>query len=112
VLILRDESQNLYLHIYTNDHEPAHVHVFKGRKNDKNRCNVKINIGNENEPPSIVKADADMRNDDIKAAWKLVATNQEILFKKWNEIHGFQKLDKSNQRERPRRSNRKGKSDI
>jgi hypothetical protein len=112
VLILRDESQNLYVHIYTNDHEPAHVHVFKGRKNDKNKHNVKINIGNDNEPPSIVKADADMQNDDIKAAWRLVAENQEILLKKWNEIHGVQKLDKSNQRGGARRSNRKGKSSL
>ena len=77
--ILVDESQNLYLYIYTDDHNPAHVHVFKGRKNDGNRHNIKINIGNKNEPPSIVKADSDMRNDDIKAAWRLVADNQETL---------------------------------
>ncbi len=58
--ILVDESQNLYLYIYTDDHTPAHVHVFKGRKNDGNRHNVKINLGNEDEPPSIVKADLDI----------------------------------------------------
>ncbi|WP_268962084.1 DUF4160 domain-containing protein [Pseudanabaena sp. lw0831] len=111
MLILKDESQNLYLYIYTNDHIPAHVHVFKGRKNDTNRHSVKINIGNENEPPSIVKVDPDMRNEDIKVAWRLVAANQEILLKKWNEIHGVQKLE-SNQRGGTRRSNRKGKSGI
>ena len=107
MLIIRDESQNLYVHIYTNDHEPAHVHVFKGRKNDKNRHNVKINIGNEDEPPLIVKADSDMRNADIKAAWRLVVDNQEFLLNKWQEIHGVQKLEQSNQRGRTRRSNRK-----
>ena len=105
--VLTDESQNLYLYIYTDDHTPAHVHVFKGRKNDGNRHNVKINIGNEDEPPSIVKADLDMRNVDIKAAWRLVSDNQETLLKKWNEIHGVQKLEQSNQRGRARRSNRK-----
>jgi hypothetical protein len=107
VKILADKSQNLYLYIYTDDHTPAHVHVFKGRKHDGNNSNIKINIGNENEPPSIVKADSDMRNDDIKAAWRLVANNQEILLNKWNEIHGVQKLEQSNQRRRTRRSNRK-----
>jgi hypothetical protein len=105
--IIGDESQNLYLYIYTDDHTPAHVHVFKGRKNDGNRHNVKKSIGNEDEPPSIVKADSDMRNDDIKAAWRLVADNQEILLNKWNEIHGVQKLEQFNQRGRTRRSNRK-----
>ena len=104
--ILVDKSQNLYLYIHTDDHTPAHVHVFKGRKNDRNRSNVKINIGNEDEPPSIVKADSDMRHD-IKAAWRLVADNQEILLNKWNEIHGVQKLEQSDQRGRTRRSNRK-----
>ncbi len=102
-----DESQSLYFYIYTDDHIPAHVHVFKGRKNEGNRHNVKINIGNEDEPPSIVKADLDMRNTDIKAAWRLVAENQEFLLNKWQEIHGFQKLERSNQRGRTRRSNRK-----
>jgi hypothetical protein len=87
--ILEDKSQNLYVYIYTNDHIPAHVHVFKGRKNDTNKHEVKINIGNENEPPSIVKAHPDMKEDDIKAAWRLVADNQETLLKKWNEIHGI-----------------------
>ncbi|GBO55546.1 hypothetical protein APA_3697 [Pseudanabaena sp. lw0831] len=52
-----------------------------------------------------------MRNEDIKVAWRLVAANQEILLKKWNEIHGVQKLE-SNQRGGTRRSNRKGKSGI
>ncbi|MCA6590274.1 MAG: DUF4160 domain-containing protein [Pseudanabaena sp.] len=105
--ILVDESQNLYLYIHTDDHTPAHVHVFKGRKNDGNRHNVKINLGNEDEPPSIVKADSDIRNVDIKAALRLVNDNQETLLKKWSEIHGFQKLEQSNQRGRTRRSNRK-----
>jgi hypothetical protein len=105
--ILTDESQNLYFYIYTDDHTPAHIHVFKGRKNDGNRHNVKINIGNEDEPPSIVKADPDMRNADIKAAWQLVAENQEFLLNRWNQIHGVQKVGRSNQRGRTRRSNPK-----
>lgn len=86
--MLEDKNQNLYVYIYTNDHMPAHVHVFKGRKNDKNIHDVKINIGSENEPPSIVKANPNMKGNDIKAAWELVANNQEILLKKWKEIHG------------------------
>jgi hypothetical protein len=57
--IPEDESRNLYLYIHTDDHRPAHIHVFKGRKNDGNRHNIKINIGGENEPQSIVEADSD-----------------------------------------------------
>lgn len=34
-----------------------------------------------------------MSNDDIRAAWDLVADNQENLLEKWNQIHGIQKLE-------------------
>ena len=97
-----------YLYIYTNDHLPAHVHVFKGSKNDTNVYNVKINIGNENEPPKIVKADKNMKDADIKAAWQLVADNQETLLQNWLEKHDIQKLEKSSKRGGAKRSNRKG----
>ena len=90
--IAEDQNHNLYVHIYTNDHEPAHVHIFKGTKNDTNKREVKINIGDENKPPSIVKANPKMRNKDIEAAWRLVAENQEVLLKKWESIHGDKKM--------------------
>jgi Domain of unknown function (DUF4160) len=91
--VLEDERQNLYVYVHTNDHDPAHVHIFKGRKNDTNRYEIKINLGSENIPPFIVKANPDMAKKDIKAAWQLVADNQETLLEKWKEIHGNKKMD-------------------
>lgn len=106
--VLKDLKKNLYVYIYTNDHTPGHVHIFYGRKNDTNRYEVKINIGDQDSPPVIVKANPKMSNDDIRAAWELVADNQENLLEKWNQIHGIQKLEKSSERGGTKRSNRKG----
>lgn len=52
--VLEDRQNNLFIYIYTNDHIPAHVHIFKGRKNDKNQMEIKINIGTEKQAPSLV----------------------------------------------------------
>ncbi|WP_354636222.1 DUF4160 domain-containing protein [Planktothricoides raciborskii] len=86
--IIEDLENNLFVYIYTNDHIPAHVHIFKGRKNDSNQKEVKINIGSQSHRPSVVTASEDMKNKDIIAALKLVAANQEMLLNKWQEIHG------------------------
>jgi hypothetical protein len=86
--VLEDLENNLFVYIYTNDHIPAHVHVFKGRKNDSNQKEVKINIFAGSDRPSVVTASEDMKNKDIIAALKLVAANQEMLLNKWQEIHG------------------------
>ncbi len=81
------------MYVHTNDHDPAHVHVFKGRKNDRNKYEIKINLGSKNTPPSIVKVNPDLSKKDIKAALELVADNQKTLLKKWKEIHGNKKMD-------------------
>ncbi len=86
--VLEDLENNLFVYIYTNDHVPAHVHIFKGRKNDSNQKEVKINIGNQMERPSVVNDTDDMENKHIIAALKLVAAHQETLLSKWQEIHG------------------------
>ena len=86
--VLEDLENNLFVYIYTNDHIPAHVHVFKGRKNDKNQKELKINIGSSSERPSLVSVSEDMKNKDIVNALKLIASNQEKLLSKWQEIHG------------------------
>jgi hypothetical protein len=86
--VLEDLQTNLFVYIYTNDHIPAHVHVFKGRKNDFNQKELKINIGNEEEPPSLVSVDVNLKNKDIVNALRLVALHQKMLLSKWQEIHG------------------------
>jgi Domain of unknown function (DUF4160) len=92
--VLEDTKDNLFVYIYTNDHEPAHVHIFKGRKKETNLTEAKINIGSEEKRPSVVVADETMSDKDIVKALKLVAANQEMLLNKWQEIHGISKLGK------------------
>lgn len=87
--VLEDLQNNLFVYIYTNDHIPAHVHIFKGRKNDANQMEIKINIGSEAESPSLVTAHDKIKNKDLVSALKLVANNQEMLLSKWQEIHGI-----------------------
>lgn len=71
--VLEDLQNNLYVYIYTNDHIPAHVHIFKGRKNDKNQMEIKINIGSETQAPSLVSAHDKIKNKDLLNALILVA---------------------------------------
>ena len=87
--VIEDLDNNLFVYIYTNDHTPAHVHIFKGRKNDANQMEIKINIGSEEQAPSLVAASDKIKNKDLIAALKLVAANQEALLNKWQEIHGI-----------------------
>lgn len=85
--VLEDRQNNLFVYIYTNDHIPAHVHIFKGRKNDKNQMEIKINIGTEKQAPSFVKAHDRIKEKDVEIAFRLVVANQEMLLSKWQEIH-------------------------
>lgn len=87
--VLEDLQNNFFVYIYPNDHIPAHVHIFKGRKNDANQREIKINIGSEVEPPTLVSANDKIKNKDLVAALRLVANNQEMLLNKWQKIHGI-----------------------
>lgn len=85
--VLKDAKRNLHVYIYTNDHEPAHVHVFSGRKSSYNECEAKINIGTNEAPPSFVQI-YNMKGKVAIQALHLVAENQDMLLEKWKEIHG------------------------
>ncbi len=39
-----DTTHNFAVYVYSNDHSPAHVHVFKVRKNHRDQPNMKIAI--------------------------------------------------------------------
>ncbi|MCL1464388.1 DUF4160 domain-containing protein [Argonema galeatum] len=67
--------------IYTNDHLPSHVHVFKAQGE------VKINLGSETERPSLIQV-LNMSNKDATKALNLVIAHQLELLTKWREIHG------------------------
>ena len=85
--VLEDSQNNLFVYIYTNDHIPAHVHIFKGRKNDKNPMRIIINIGTKKQDPSLVYAQDKIKDKDVVSPLRLVADNQEMLLSKWQEIH-------------------------
>jgi len=88
VKVLENIQENLYVYIYTNDHVPAHVHIFVGTKKSRSQANIKINIGDENNPPELVLVHPSVKNTDIKKAWELVANNQNFLLNQWLRIHG------------------------
>jgi hypothetical protein len=79
VTVLR--AQGLRVVIFTNDHQPAHVHVFGDGE-------VKINLrGATHRAPELVWADA-MSRGDIRRALRIVAEQQAFLLGRWEDIHG------------------------
>lgn len=73
--VLRKEGFELM--IYTDDHEPAHVHVFKGGGK------AKINIW----PVEPVRV-KDMKPRVVRQAVKIVEAHQDYLLEQWEDIHG------------------------
>lgn len=63
--------------IPSNDHEPKHVHVFKGDDDF-----AKIEIETLRVVRSYLKA------NELKAVIQVVKDNREYLIQKWNEILG------------------------
>ena len=63
--------------IRSNDHEPAHVHVFEGDGE------AKIDLD-----PVEVKQVWNMKRQVARKAKRIVTENQEYLLQRWDEIHG------------------------
>lgn len=63
--------------IFSNDHEPAHVHVFGNGE-------AKINLLGE---PQLVWA-LKMTKADIRRAMRLTIANQDLFLRRWRDIHG------------------------
>ena len=76
-------GQGFIFHIWPHDHEPPHLHIFKGGDE------VEINIGDAETPPSLKNING-MKSPDIKKAIRMVAENQELFLSKWEEWHGNQ----------------------
>jgi Domain of unknown function (DUF4160) len=66
--------------IWPADHEPPHVHVFKGKGE------VKINIGNDDEAPRLITIYG-LTKQEVRQAWEIVAEHQEVLLTAWRRIH-------------------------
>jgi hypothetical protein len=78
VTVLR--AHGLRVVIFTNDHDPAHVHVFGDGE-------AKINLLGADGAPELVWAEG-MSRGDIRRALRLVADELTTLLARWEEIHG------------------------
>ncbi len=67
--------------IYTKDHLPAHVHVWKAGGE------VVIDLGGDVVAPSI-REHKRMRKENVRKAVGIVEENQMVLLIQWREIHG------------------------
>lgn len=78
VTVLR--AHGLRVVIFTNDHDPAHVHVFGDGE-------AKINLLGAGGAPELVWAEG-LSRGDIRRAVRLVAEERTTLLARWEEIHG------------------------
>lgn len=67
--------------IYTNDHQPAHVHVLKGGGEAKFALSL---AGEDIQLLMVVGLSA----REIKEAGEMVAANNDRLLEEWRRIHG------------------------
>lgn len=73
--VLRQEGYDIV--IRSNDHEPAHIHVFEGDGE------AKINLD-----PVELKQVWNMKRQVVRKAKSIVSANREYLLQRWEEIHG------------------------
>ncbi|HEX8245540.1 MAG TPA: DUF4160 domain-containing protein [Longimicrobium sp.] len=71
------EDGGFIVHIWPNDHEPAHVHVYRA----EGLAIIEVKSLR-------VRAAYDMKPKDVRRAIDLVSANQILLFRRWKEIHG------------------------
>lgn len=67
--------------IWPDDHEPPHVHAFKG--DDQ----AKVRIGTNEQAPALVSIYG-LTKREAKFIWGVVAEHQEELLDAWEKIHG------------------------
>lgn len=73
-------AHGLRVIIFTDDHEPAHVHVFGDGQ-------AKINLIGPDGVPALVKAEG-MKANDLRRAMQMVRDRQGQFLAKWREFHG------------------------
>jgi hypothetical protein len=69
------------LRIYTGDHAPPHVHIWKAGKE------VVISLRQGAEIPVIREVNR-MSKNDVRRAYAIVEQSLEYLRHRWREIHG------------------------
>lgn len=65
---------------YSNDHEPIHVHVIKGKGSIKD--SAKFNI----EPEITLITNNGLQSNEIKLAEMIIEENKELISERWNEF--------------------------
>ncbi len=73
-------SYGLRFIIFSDDHVPAHVHVFGDG-------HVKINLVGADGQIELVFVRG-MKRSDVRRAMQIVAENQDAFLAKWSDIHG------------------------
>jgi len=73
-------AHGLRIVIFTDDHEPAHVHVFGDG-------HAKINLIGPGGVPELVWAE-DMKRNEARRAMDVVAKHGQAFLARWREIHG------------------------
>ena len=66
--------------IFTDDHVPAHVHVFGSGE-------AKIDLHGPNDAPVLVSV-VGMTRTEVRKAMQIVTENRESLIVRWRSIHG------------------------
>lgn len=73
-------AHGLRIIIFTDDHEPAHVHAFGDGQ-------AKINLIGPGGAPVLVWAEG-MKANDLRRAMQIVRDEQAQFLARWREIHG------------------------
>ena len=66
--------------IFTDDHEPAHVHVFGDG-------HAKINLAGSNGEPELVWVEG-MKRNEIRRVMRIAIEHKDAFLERWREIHG------------------------
>lgn len=74
VTVLR--SAGMHFVIYTDDHEPAHVHVYGDGETRIDILSLKV------------MSVRGMKKRDIAVALAIIEENRRLFVEKWNDIHG------------------------
>ncbi|MFH1804935.1 MAG: DUF4160 domain-containing protein [Pseudomonadota bacterium] len=73
-------AHGLRIVIYSDDHEPAHVHVFGDG-------HAKINLTGPDGRPELIWADG-MKHNEVRRAMQVVIEEQMAFLARWRDIHG------------------------
>ena len=75
------QQDGFEIRIYSNDHNPPHVHVMKAGGE------LKFILGSESEETFLDKVLSPMKRRDAREALEIVKEQRTFLLKKWRDIY-------------------------